>query len=141
MPSSTPRVIGPNLSSDQHSVIAPVRGTRPYVGRSPVTPQAHARRNNTAARFAADREPYQARGRRRPRYPRSIPTLLLRAAMDSRSAPPNQISFSAKAPMLSFATSNRARFMQTLYHRRVRARHAIPVGLRAIRRRDAGRIE
>ena len=27
--SSTPRVIGPSLSSDQHSVIAPVRGTRP----------------------------------------------------------------------------------------------------------------
>src|SRR3954471_5359702 len=37
--SSTPRVIGPNLSSDQQSVIAPVRGTRPKVGRSPVTPQ------------------------------------------------------------------------------------------------------
>src|SRR6201997_320498 len=37
--SSTPRVIGPSLSSDQHKVIAPVRGTRPYVGRNPVTPQ------------------------------------------------------------------------------------------------------
>src|SRR5262249_56999086 len=37
--SSTPRAIGPSLSSDQHSVIAPVRGTRPNVGRSPVTPQ------------------------------------------------------------------------------------------------------
>src|SRR4029077_4817922 len=30
--SPTMRVIGPSLSSDQHSVIAPVRGTRPYVG-------------------------------------------------------------------------------------------------------------
>ena len=37
--SSTLRVIGPSLSSDQQSVIAPVRGTRPKVGRSPVTPQ------------------------------------------------------------------------------------------------------
>src|SRR5256886_4243125 len=37
--SSTLRVMGPSLSSDQHSVIAPVRGTRPYVGRRPVTPQ------------------------------------------------------------------------------------------------------
>src|SRR5579871_6637455 len=37
--SSTERVIGPSLSSDQHSVMAPVRGTRPYVGRRPVTPQ------------------------------------------------------------------------------------------------------
>src|SRR4029079_4474199 len=37
--SSTLRAIGPSLSSDQHSVIAPVRGTRPTVGRSPGTPQ------------------------------------------------------------------------------------------------------
>src|SRR6267142_7045957 len=37
--SSTLRVMGPSLSSDQQSVIAPVRGTRPYVGRRPVTPQ------------------------------------------------------------------------------------------------------
>src|SRR5262245_61890666 len=36
--SSTLRVIGPSLSSDQQSVIAPVRGTRPYVGRNPVSP-------------------------------------------------------------------------------------------------------
>src|SRR5436853_4518191 len=36
--SSTVRVIGPSLSSDQQSVIAPVRGTRPYVGRRPVMP-------------------------------------------------------------------------------------------------------
>src|SRR6185436_1652305 len=37
--SSTVRVIGPSLSSDQQSVIAPARGTRPNVGRIPVTPQ------------------------------------------------------------------------------------------------------
>src|ERR1022692_2177254 len=37
--SSTERAIGPSLSHVQLSVIAPVRGTRPYVGRSPVTPQ------------------------------------------------------------------------------------------------------
>src|SRR5438445_9250328 len=37
--SSTLRVIGPSLSSDQQSVIAPVRGTRPNVGRNPVIPQ------------------------------------------------------------------------------------------------------
>ena len=36
--SSTERVIGPSLSSDQHRVIAPVRGTRPKVGRKPVRP-------------------------------------------------------------------------------------------------------
>src|SRR5690348_13989139 len=37
--SSTVRVIGPSLSSDQHSVMAPVRATRPNVGRKPVIPQ------------------------------------------------------------------------------------------------------
>src|SRR5690349_6055489 len=37
--SSTERVIGPSLSRDQQSVIAPVRATRPYVGRNPFTPQ------------------------------------------------------------------------------------------------------
>src|SRR5215471_11778900 len=37
--SSTVRVMGPSLSRDQQSVIAPVRGTRPKVGRRPVTPQ------------------------------------------------------------------------------------------------------
>src|SRR5439155_19957884 len=37
--SSTVRVMGPSLSRDQQSVIAPVRGTRPNVGRIPVTPQ------------------------------------------------------------------------------------------------------
>src|SRR5436190_20699691 len=40
--SSTERVMGPSLSSDQQSVIAPVRGTRPNVGRNPVMPQRMA---------------------------------------------------------------------------------------------------
>src|ERR1700753_4405825 len=37
--STTPRVIAPSLSHVQLRVIAPVRGTRPYVGPTPVTPQ------------------------------------------------------------------------------------------------------
>jgi transposase len=36
--SSIVLVMGPSLSRDQQSVIAPVRGTRPNVGRRPVTP-------------------------------------------------------------------------------------------------------
>src|SRR4030088_688349 len=36
--SSTERQIGPILSIVQESAIAPVRGTRPKVGRNPVTP-------------------------------------------------------------------------------------------------------
>src|SRR5262245_61311997 len=37
--SSTLRQIGPSLSIDHESAIAPVRGTRPNVGRRPVVPQ------------------------------------------------------------------------------------------------------
>src|SRR5664279_3949558 len=37
--SSTARQIGPNLSIVHESAIAPVRGTRPNEGRSPVQPQ------------------------------------------------------------------------------------------------------
>src|ERR1700728_2313088 len=37
--SSTLRAIGPSLSIVQPSAMAPVRGTRPNVGRSPVSPQ------------------------------------------------------------------------------------------------------
>src|SRR5688500_3635221 len=36
--SSALRQSGPSLSIDQESAIAPVRGTRPKVGRSPVAP-------------------------------------------------------------------------------------------------------
>src|SRR5215467_483318 len=37
--SSTARQIGPSLSMVQLSAMAPVRGTKPNVGRRPVTPQ------------------------------------------------------------------------------------------------------
>src|SRR6185312_2822066 len=37
--SSTARQSGPSLSMVQESAIAPVRGTRPNVGRKPVVPQ------------------------------------------------------------------------------------------------------
>src|ERR1700727_3763932 len=37
--SSTKRQMGPTLSSDQQSAIAPARDTRPKVGRRPVVPQ------------------------------------------------------------------------------------------------------
>src|ERR1700744_5957256 len=37
--SSTPRQMGPSLSMVQLNAMAPVRGTKPKVGRRPVTPQ------------------------------------------------------------------------------------------------------
>ena len=100
--SSTLRVIGPSLSSDQQSVIAPVRGTRPNVGRSPVTPQRIDGETmlppvslpiEKATRAAAVAAPGPA---------------LDPDAPSSRShgfmvCPPNQMSLSASAPRLSFA--------------------------------------
>src|SRR3984957_11382803 len=103
-PSSTPRVIGPSLSSDQHNVIAPVRGTRPNVGRSPVTPQ----RIDGATMLPPVSLPIA-----NPTKPAAVaaPGPALEPDDPSSSShgfivcPPNQISFSASAPKLSFATS------------------------------------
>src|SRR6185436_15144057 len=102
--SSTERVIGPSLSSDQHSVIAPVRGTRPNVGRNPVTP--HRIDGETmlppvslpienATRPAAVAAPGPALD---PEAPSS-------SSHGFIVWPPNQMSLSASAPSDSFAIS------------------------------------
>src|SRR5207245_7614867 len=102
--SSTPRVIGPSLSSDQQSVIAPVRGTRPKVGRNPVTPQ----RIEGAMMLPPVSLPIE-----NPTSPAAVaapgPALDPDAPSSSSHGfivwPPNQMSFSASAPRESFATS------------------------------------
>src|SRR6202012_3584117 len=103
-PSSTPRVIGPSLSSDQQSVMAPVRGTLPYVGRSPVTPQ----RIDGLTMLPPVSLPME-----KPTKPAAVaapgPALDPDAPSSSSQGftvwPPNQISLSASAPRLSLATS------------------------------------
>src|SRR6185437_229779 len=102
--SSTPRAIGPNLSSDQHSVIAPERGTRPYVGRNPVTPQRIE---------GLTILPPVSLPMANPTNPAAVeapgPALDPDAPSSSTHGfivwPPNQISFNANAPKLNFATS------------------------------------
>src|SRR5438874_9891879 len=102
--SSTLRVIGPSLSSDQQSVIAPVRGTRPNVGRSPVTPQRIA---------GATMLPPVSLPIENPTSPAAVaepgPALDPDAPSSSNHGfivcPPNQMSLSASAPKLNFATS------------------------------------
>ena len=102
--SSTLRVIGPSLSSDQQSVIAPVRGTRPNVGRSPVTPQRIA---------GATMLPPVSLPIEKPTSPAAVaapgPALDPDAPSSSSHGfivwPPNQMSLSASAPRLSFAMS------------------------------------
>src|SRR3981081_1267557 len=96
--------MGPSLSSDQHRVIAPVRGTRPKVGRKPVTPHRMlgltilppvslpiAKPTNPAAVAAPG-----------PALEPDDPSSISHGFM---VWPPNQISLSASAPRLSLATS------------------------------------
>src|SRR5207249_10979263 len=104
MASSTLRVIGPSLSSDQQRVIAPVRGTRPNVGRDPVPPQRSA---------GATMLPPVSLPIEKPTRPAAVaaPGPALEPDAPSSSShgfmvcPPNQISFSASAPRLSLASS------------------------------------
>src|SRR5215470_20381023 len=96
--------MGPNLSSDQQSVIAPVRGTRPYVGRKPVMPQRM---------LGETMLPPVSLPIEKPTSPAAVaapgPALDPDAPSSSNHGftvwPPNQISLSASAPRLSFATS------------------------------------
>src|SRR5579859_5997616 len=102
--SSTLRAMGPSLSSDQHRVIAPLRGTRPYVGRNPVTPQRM---------LGATILPPVSLPTENPTRPAAVAApgpALDPEEPSSRSHgfmvwPPNQISLSARAPRLSLATS------------------------------------
>src|SRR5579859_1274727 len=104
MASSTHRVMGPSLSSDQQSVIAPVRATRPYVGRNPVRPHlmlgpmmlppvSLPMANATSPAAVAAPGPALD-----PDDPSSMSHGFI-------VCPPNQISFNASAPELSLATS------------------------------------
>src|ERR671921_2611923 len=104
MASSTERVIGPGLSRDQQSVIAPVRATRPKVGRRPTTPQRIA---------GLTMLPPVSLPIENPTSPAAVAApgpALDPDAPSSRSQgfivwPPNQMSFSASAPSESFASN------------------------------------
>src|SRR5580693_2343635 len=102
--SSTVRVIGPSLSSDQHKVIAPVRATRPYVGRSPVIPQRIEGLTilppvSLPIEKATSPAAVAAPG------PALDPDAPSSGSHGFIVCPPNQMSLSASAPRLSLATS------------------------------------
>src|SRR5580692_8507739 len=96
--------MGPSLSSDQQSVIAPVRATRPYVGRRPVKPQRM---------LGPTMLPPVSLPIENPTNPAAVaaPGPALEPDEPSSSShgfivcPPNQISLSANAPRLNFAIS------------------------------------
>ena len=80
--SSTERQMGPSLSIVQLSAMAPVRGTKPKVGRRPVAPQRVEGERDGAQRLRADGEAHAARGdgagracRRSARSLRGIPRI------------------------------------------------------------------
>ena len=102
--SSTLRVIGPSLSIDQHSVMAPVRGTRPNVGRSPVSPQRIAGLTmlpsvSLPIENATSPAAVAAPG------PALEPDAPSSSSQGFIVCPPNQMSLSASAPRLSLAVS------------------------------------
>src|ERR1700761_8432323 len=101
--SSTQRAMGPSLSSDQQQVIAPVRATRPKVGRKPVTPQ----RIEGLTMLPSVSLPME-----KPTNPAAVADPGPALEPDEPSSgthgftvrPPNHTSFNASAPRLNFAT-------------------------------------
>src|SRR5205085_3611029 len=96
-------VIGPSLSRDQQSVIAPVRATRPKVGRKPVTPQRIAGLTmlppvSLPTEKAASAAAVAAPG------PALDPDAPSSGSHGFIVCPPNQMSLSASAPSESFAS-------------------------------------
>src|ERR1700752_3183633 len=96
--------MGPSLSSDQQSVIAPLRGTRPNVGRRPVTPQRIAGLTMLPPVSLPIENPTSPAAVAAP-GPALEPDAPSSSSQGFMVWPPNQISLSASAPRLSFATS------------------------------------
>jgi hypothetical protein len=133
------RVIGPSLSSDQHSVIAPVRGTRP-IGR--------AQAGDAAAHGRADDLPPVSLPIENATRPAAVAAPGPALEPDAPSSgshgfmvwPPNQMSFSASAPRLSLAISTApAAFRRATTARR--RRHAVAIEFGAPGGGDAFRVE
>ena len=102
--SSTLRAMGPSLSSDQHSVIAPVRGTRPNVGRRPVTPQRIEGLTMLPPVSLPIAKPTSPAATAAP-GPALEPDEPSSSSQGFIVCPPNQMSLRASAPRLNLATS------------------------------------
>src|SRR6266700_2769876 len=96
--------MGPSLSRDQQSVIAPVRGTRPNVGRRPVTPQRIAGLTMLPPVSLPMENPTRPAAVAAP-GPALDPEAPSSGSHGFIVCPPNQMSLRASAPKLNFATS------------------------------------
>src|SRR5262249_7150999 len=138
--SSTLRVIGPSLSSDQHRVIAPVRATRPYVGRNPVTP--HRMLGPTML-------PPVSLPMAKPTRPAAVaaPGPALEPDDPSSSSqgfivcPPNQTSVKAETAQPHFRHQDSARRVQPLHHHGIFRRDTIAEWLGSVRSPHSCRVE
>src|SRR5277367_3030718 len=102
--SSTARQIGPNLSIVQLRAIAPVRGTKPNVGRSPVVPQrveGDEMEPNVSDPMAKATHPAAVADAE----PADDPLDPCLGFHGLRVRPPNHLSPIASAPSENFATS------------------------------------
>src|SRR6478609_10579484 len=102
--SSTARQMGPSLSMVQESAMAPVRGTRPKVGRKPVVPQrvdGDEMDPSVSEPMAKATQP-AAVAEAEPAEEPLDPCLVFQGL---RVMPPNHLSPWASAPRVSLATS------------------------------------
>src|SRR5215471_747689 len=102
--SSTARQRGPSLSMVQESAMAPVRGTRPNVGRSPVVPQrvdGEEMEPSVSEPMANARQPAAVAEAE----PADDPLEPCFGFQGLRVMPPNHLSPWARAPSVSLATS------------------------------------
>src|SRR5882757_7158392 len=100
--SSTERQMGPILSMVQLRAMAPVRGTKPKVGRRPVTPQrveGEEMEPSVSVPMAKPTQPAETVLA----LPADEPLEPWRGFQGLRVRPPNQRSPCARAPMLSLA--------------------------------------
>src|ERR1700727_1706734 len=100
--SSAARAIGPSLSIVQAKAIAPVRGTKPNVGRKPVVPhrvEGEEIEPNVSEPMAKGPHP-QAAPKAEPADEPLEPSLVFHGF---RVRPPNHLSPIASAPRESFA--------------------------------------
>ena len=138
--SSTVRVIGPSLSSDQHSVIAPVRATRPNVGRRPVTPQRIAGLTMLPpVSLPIEKRDQRRRGRRAGSGARSRRALLQQPRVHRLSAEPDVVERECAERQLR--DEHGACLVESAHDHRVRSRHAIAERFGAVGGGDVLRVE
>ena len=117
-----------------------MRGTRPKVGRRPVTPQRIDGTDDAAAGLAADREADQPRGRRRAGTgARSRRAFLEQPRIHRLAAEPDVVE--RQRAQAQLGDQHRAGLVEALHHRGVLRGHAIAERLGAVGGGDAGGVE